>query len=512
MRCERCSREIPEIPGAKFCPLCGAALPVLADPWISRVIAGRYTIVSLLGEGGISRVYAAEQTIGQSRRRVAVKLLLPQHASDVTMVARFSRECELVALLKHPNIVRIHDFGEAEPGVFFIAMELVPGESLGAVLRREGALSPERALRVLTQAGRALAAAHDAGIVHRDVKPDNLMLTAFPDESDVVTVLDFGIAKSFGGPARPASTVVTQIGAVLGTPPYMSPEQFLGESVDARADIYSLGVVAFETLTGTLPFVGGDASEWGSAHLTLPPRSFDATPHGSAVPGPMRGAVLHALSKKRQDRPSSMREFLRELGVAELPSRAPSSLRQGQGASASGTVAGTIPPDPLAVRQAGVPRTAGPFDLGTLSDEPSRTTKPFWFSALIVFSVAFVAIVGSVGVTLIVVGSRTASAPSNPVIEMPEAGIVDSGPIESSVSAPVVSEKPDARAAEAACRRVLQSTTCAQARAAIASCPQDTNGYSRALAEVVHHCGAHGHEEHRGSPAGTGDADVPPMR
>ncbi|MBS2016235.1 MAG: serine/threonine protein kinase [Deltaproteobacteria bacterium] len=279
------------------------------DRWLGRLVGGRYRIVSQLGEGGVGRVYAAEQALGSTRRRLALKMLLPEHAANREVVSRFLRECEVASLVEHPNVVRIYDFGEAERGVLYIAMELVPGRSLRAILEEEGALRVPRALEVLAQVCRGVAAAHDRGIVHRDLKPDNLMVVCHPGEPDFVKVLDFGIAKA----VAPGGAALTRLGEVLGSPGYMSPEQHLGEEVDARTDVYALGVLAYEALTGVLPFHGTDMIEWAAQHLGAEPMPFDATPAGRKVPEPIRRAILRALAKDRRARQAGPRELLEEL-------------------------------------------------------------------------------------------------------------------------------------------------------------------------------------------------------
>jgi serine/threonine-protein kinase len=281
-------------------------------------VAGRFTILKALGAGGGGRVYLAEQALGSTKRRLALKMLLPEHASNPEMVQRFLRECEMLSLVEHPNVVRIHDFGEAMPGVLYIAMELVAGGSLADAIAEGGALAPERALAVLTQICRGVAAVHDRGIVHRDLKPENLMLVRLPEEPELVKVVDFGIAKTLEPPeARGAD--VTHMGTVIGSPPHMSPEQFLGGAIDIRTDVYALGIVAYEMFTGELPFEANDLEGWATVHASKAPRPFDATPAGRAVSEPVRRAILRALAKRPEDRHPSARAFLRRLSEASRP-------------------------------------------------------------------------------------------------------------------------------------------------------------------------------------------------
>ena len=318
IRCNSCGRESPNVGGTRFCCFCGALLrgTPSADAWIGKTVAGRFAIVRQLAEGGGGRVYVAAQAIGSTKRPVALKMLLPEHASNPEMVERFLRECETVSLIEHANVVRIYDFGEAEAGVLYIAMELVPGASLAAVIQEEGALEPERVLHVFAQICRGIAAAHDRGIVHRDLKPDNLMLVRESDEPELVKVLDFGIAKTLGGSLAAGGAGLTRMGAVLGSPPYMSPEQFLGGEIDARTDVYALGVVAYEMFTGTLPFEADDLNAWATQHVTAEPRPFNSTPAGRRISEPLRRAVLQAMAKNPADRPATARAFWRELSAS----------------------------------------------------------------------------------------------------------------------------------------------------------------------------------------------------
>ena len=325
-----------------------------ADQWLGRTVAGRYRIVSLLGEGGIGRVYSAEQAMGATKRRLALKMLLPQHANNPEVVSRFLRECEVASLVEHPNVVRIYDFGEAERGVLFIAMELVPGRSLATILEEEGALPVERALHILAQVCRGVAAAHDRAIVHRDLKPDNLMIVSHPGEPDFVKVLDFGIAKA----VVPGARDITFLGEVLGSPPYMSPEQHLGQEVDARTDVYALGVLAYETLTGVLPLRGNDMIEWAAQHIGGDPMPFESTPAGCRVPEPIRRAIFRALAKDRGDRQRDPRSFLAEL-FATLTAVAPTAAAAPPCRVSAPTLLATVFTPPVAMAFA-TPRVAAP--------------------------------------------------------------------------------------------------------------------------------------------------------
>lgn len=247
---------------------------------------GQYQIVSELGRGGMAVVYKAYQPALQ--RYVAVKVLPPQLGMDPDFVKRFQHEAVAAARLKHPHIVTIHDVGVAD-GVNYIVMEFIEGEPLSTIIRQGGAMQPERVARIVDQVASALDYAHQQGFVHRDIKPSNIMLGA----GDHVTLTDFGIAKAMSG------TRLTQTGTLIGTPEYMSPEQVRGLPVDHRADIYSLGIVAYEMLSGQVPFSGDTASVlYKQAHELPPPIHTRAI----SVSAPIAGAIDRALAKDPDQR------------------------------------------------------------------------------------------------------------------------------------------------------------------------------------------------------------------
>jgi len=268
---------------------------------------GQYQIMSVLGRGGMAVVYKAYQPALQ--RYVAIKVLPPQLGLDPDFVRRFQHEAIASARLKHPNIVTIHDVSAAD-GVNFIVMELVEGESLSAVIRRSGAMRPERVASIVAQVASALDYAHQQGFIHRDIKPSNIMLGA----DDHVTLMDFGIAKAMSG------TRLTQTGAIIGTPEYMSPEQVRGLPVDHRADIYSLGIVVYEMLAGQVPFSGDTASVLYKQAHELPPPIRTRAIH---VPGPVASAIDCALAKDPHQRFATAGAFAQALAATQF---APSSV------------------------------------------------------------------------------------------------------------------------------------------------------------------------------------------
>ncbi|MBN2192672.1 MAG: protein kinase [Polyangiaceae bacterium] len=316
MRCEACEHE--NIEGARFCQGCGTLMPSESsgpDPLVGQVIGGRYRITGVLGEGGMGIVYVGEQQMGSTIRKVAVKTLHQHLSKDPSVLARFHRECGTVAQLEHPNTIKFYDFGATEDGTLYIAMEFVKGDPLSAVIEREHAIAADRTLKIMRQISGALDEAHTQGIVHRDLKPENVILTTSAGETDFVKVLDFGIAARTESTDMKREQKLTQQGMVLGTPPYMSPEQFTGKELDRRSDIYSLGVMAYEMLTGRLPFEADTPWQWATQHMTVQPAPFEATAPHAAIPEAIRRAILRALSKERDQRQATAKEFFVELSA-----------------------------------------------------------------------------------------------------------------------------------------------------------------------------------------------------
>jgi len=306
--CAACSWEVQL--EDTFCARCGA--PVV-DPLIGAVVGDRYRIVSRIGVGGMGAVYRAEHTM--MRRDLAVKVLLPELGGQLEFARRFEREAESASRLTHPNIINVTDFGRAPTGQLFLAMEFLAGDSLSTLIG-QGPLPRDRALAIARQMLRGLDHAHGAGVIHRDLKPDNIMLVERDGQSDVVKILDFGIAKV----TEPVSgqTALTQAGVIFGTPEYLSPEQALGEPVDARADVYATGVILYEMLAGRRPFESDDKVKIISMHLAhAPPRMREINP-ALDIPPALEQVVLQALEKHREHRFASATAFLQALDESEL--------------------------------------------------------------------------------------------------------------------------------------------------------------------------------------------------
>ena len=287
-------------------------------PLVGQTIASKYKIIRLLGEGGMGCVYQGEQMLGTTARRVAVKTLHKHLSHDESVKARFKREVGTVAALEHPNTIQVYDFGEMPDGTLYIVMEFVQGRSVADILEKDGPMPPDRVEHILKQVVGSLEEAHGHGIIHRDLKPDNVVLSERAGQKDWVEVLDFGIAKR-SSEHDPNEAKLTQQGMVLGTPPYMSPEQFTGQPIDIRSDIYALGVMAYEMLSGKLPWEANTAWEWASKHMTEPPTPLERQPLGAHIPQRMRDAVARALAKDKEQRFSTVRAFFDAFSGGDAP-------------------------------------------------------------------------------------------------------------------------------------------------------------------------------------------------
>ena len=278
---------------------------------VGRVLGGRYRIVSKLGEGAMGAVYLGEHMkIG---RRDAIKVLRPGLATDPDTIARFVRGTRNVAMIRHPNICTIYDYSDLAGDTQFVAMEYVAGRTLRELLDDEPRLPVEVAVHIARQAADALHAAHEVGIVHRDLKPANIMVVANRAASYDVKVVDFDIAK---GSSDGEGEEVTRMGFVVGTPEYMSPEQLIGDRLDGRSDVYSLGLVLFRMLTGALPFVAEDTQDLMVKRLTEQPmKLLDLLPD-AGFPAGLEAAIHQALQRKPADRQASAAEFGREISAA----------------------------------------------------------------------------------------------------------------------------------------------------------------------------------------------------
>jgi serine/threonine protein kinase len=347
----------------------------------NTVIDGRYRVISRLGTGGMADVFLAEDQ--QLGRQVAVKLLHRRFAEDPDFVERFRREAQAAAGLQHPNVVSVYDRGSFDD-TYYIAMEYLPGRSLKQLIREEAPLDPIRAIDITLQILKAARFAHRRGVIHRDLKPHNVII----DDSGHAKVTDFGIARA-------GASDMTETGSIMGTAQYLSPEQAQGRPVSAGSDVYSVGVVLYELLTGRVPFDGETAVTIALKHVSEsppPPRSINP-----AIPPELEQVVLWSLNKDPADRPADADQLITALEQC----RAILSGGGGQHTASMAAVAlAGMGPDPLSVVAAAVPEgppTAyrpttgngtGSFISPPIEDRPSRRPSPWLWALLLVLVLA----------------------------------------------------------------------------------------------------------------------------
>ncbi|MGD9683316.1 MAG: serine/threonine protein kinase [Candidatus Obscuribacterales bacterium] len=276
------------------------------DLLVGTFLKDRYFVLSILGKGGMSLVYRAKDM--HTGKIVALKALRTQGMGDEVLVKRFRLEAEVLHRLNHPRIVSVHDYGTSKHGQPFFVMDYLIGVSLNQVLKLEGSLRPERFQDIFVQVAAAIAHAHKHGAIHRDIKPGNIMLVEMGDTRDYVKIVDFGIAKLAEDAAK-----LTRMGEVWGSPIYMSPEQGMGTTIDARTDIYSLGVVMYESLTGEVPFLGRNYVETMTMQISEPPAPFSDVCPELKIPAALEMIVFRALQKSPDERYQSMNEMKSDL-------------------------------------------------------------------------------------------------------------------------------------------------------------------------------------------------------
>jgi len=316
--CPHCGTEYETT--ARFCPSDGTALrPKGADSLIGRVLADRYHILKRIGEGGMGRVYLGEHV--KMNRQCAIKVMSPALVNDAESAARFAREASNAARIIHPNVAAVFDYGESD-GLIYLVMEFVDGEPLARVLTREAPLALDRALDLASQIADGLGAAHELGIVHRDLKPDNILVTRTRTGREIAKVVDFGIAKAI---QEGVGEGLTHTGQVIGTPEFMSPEQLLGDPVDARSDLYALGCILYLMLTASPPF---DAP---TREQMIKRRLSEDAPHvheiDPALPDSVARIVARLLARSPKERYGSAAEVkdalagthVRRSGVVRAP-------------------------------------------------------------------------------------------------------------------------------------------------------------------------------------------------
>src|ERR1700761_3267387 len=353
----------------------------MADLSPGAIVDNRYKVLSRLGAGGMADVFLAEDQ--QLGRKIALKLLHRRFAADPDFVERFRREAQAAAGLQHPNVVSVYDRGSFD-GTYYIAMEYLPGRSLKQLIRQEAPLDPVRTIDITIQILKAARFAHRRGIIHRDLKPHNVII----DEADHAKVTDFGIARA-------GASDMTETGSIMGTAQYLSPEQAQGHAVSAGSDLYSIGVVLYEMLTGRVPFDAESAVTIALKHVSEAPPPMSAI--NPSVPPELEQVVMWALNKNPVDRPANADQFITALEqartalvsgergerTASLPALA--SVAAGRYAAAAGpVVAAAAPPLGTDTYDGADTGPVAPFD----EEPPGRRRMWPWLLALLVLLLA----------------------------------------------------------------------------------------------------------------------------
>jgi eukaryotic-like serine/threonine-protein kinase len=385
-----------------------------------RILAGRYELGRLLGAGGMAEVYEGHDRL--LARRVAVKILLAQYAHDPAFLERFRREAQAAAALSHPNIVSVYDTG-SDGDIWFIVMELVAGNTLRDLIHLHGPVHPARAAEICSEVAGALAVAHARGIVHRDVKPGNVMLTT----EGKVKVMDFGIARATAVPS------ITQTSAVVGTAQYISPEQAQGLEADPRSDLYSLGCCLYEMVTGQVPFTGPTPVAIAYRHIQedpTPPRALNAN-----VPGSLERVCLKAMAKRPEDRYQTALDLQRDLERVRLgePVTAAMPRPSQQTTRAMGTVAPGPGDRPTTVLdRTAVPSRSSRYGAETAAPPVGRPRR----GRAVLFALATILLTVIVAWAVV----RAVQVPATPSTTLPP--VSTEAPPPSSTEAPTTSQQP----------------------------------------------------------------------
>ncbi|MEM6295243.1 MAG: protein kinase [Myxococcota bacterium] len=432
LMCRECGRTYPVAEG--FCPMDGTPLTPAAsaapaadgESRVGQVLDRRYRLDELIGEGGMAHVYRVTHTmIGKS---LAAKVLRYEHRKDAEVVRRFLREAQIVSSIKHPNVVDTSDYGEMDDGGAYCVMELLRGRTLAERIDDDGAMTPEEALGIALQICQGLQVAHEAGVVHRDLKPQNVFVCdAKPGKDATVKLIDFGVAR--------AGQRITVAGAVLGTPEYMSPEQVRGEDVDAGADLYALGVMLFEMLCAAVPFASDDVAVTMQSHLVAEPPALTVVDPNLATLQRTQALIHRLMAKIRADRPATAAEvgaLLQQAMEADIGEDAAARVVRSTLALGSGGIADKAPvpaptsrpwadrqmawnPEPQSESQSKPNPVEAPLETTVEHDpEPPRRGASL---PIVVAATALLAAGGTLGVYAVMGGFAARSTPAAPAAE-----------------------------------------------------------------------------------------------
>jgi serine/threonine-protein kinase len=416
----------------------GDPSPPADDPLIGRVLSERYRILRKVGEGGMGTVYQAEHALIE--KKIALKVLFPELTRRADLVARFLQEAKSASRIGHENVIDISDFGQSPEGMVFIAMEYLEGQDLGQRLKADGPMKWARARPILMQIAKALRAAHEHGIVHRDVKPENVFLVQREGRPDFVKVLDFGIAKVVNDTDGPR---LTQTGMIFGTPEYMSPEQAQGQPSDHRVDVYAVGCLMYEMLTGDVPFHADNFMGTLTEHMHAPPVPPRQRRPDLDIAEDVEAVCLRALEKDREKRWQDMDAFYRALGGAGGEAFEPSG--------AYVPYASLRPPAPEAgVTRRGLHAGGSPLEPSSPSgDEPSVVRRSAGFklgvviAGVVVVAVLLIQVLHRAGKGETVAAPPSAAPPAESATSNPQGPLPSARPpAESAPTTPAVLENP----------------------------------------------------------------------
>jgi serine/threonine protein kinase len=336
--CPYCMKSLEQavVERESFCPFCGNRLPKAGDKsdFIGRKIGGHYIIIEKLGEGGMGYVFKAKHTMLD--KSVAIKVLREDFADNEDAFERFRREAKNTSRLNHPNAVAMFDFGQTEDNLVYIILEYIDGRDLKLILSNEGSLPETRAVHIFLQICDVLGEAHEQGIIHRDLKSENIMLCERTKKKDFVKVLDFGIAKLMNVGGRTTGGTLTQKGVVFGTPQYMCPEQVQGLKMDQRSDIYSFGIIMYEVLTGSVPFDAGNPVDIMVKQVKDKPESLRKHANVKVSPA-LEKIIMKCIEKKPQNRFQNVQELKEALSSLSVSGGAMRTISEFQTESGNGS-------------------------------------------------------------------------------------------------------------------------------------------------------------------------------